>query len=144
MSHAAHVGPFPSHQTEQLDGRGRIEIFCNFIGCNWRNLNIGTKIENSCKHQGGRLQFSLFLSSFFFWDNLVFIITFGYLLLCFPKPSKIVRGSNFYFSRLFLLLCLPFVPLWQKRGVIFIFGPGMYFPNRSSDFCPRMAKGGVC
>jgi hypothetical protein len=31
---AQHVGSLPSHQTEQLDGRGRIENFCNFIGCN--------------------------------------------------------------------------------------------------------------
>jgi hypothetical protein len=45
---------------------------------------------------------------------------------------------GFYFS------VLPFVPLWQKGGVILIFWTGNVFPNRSSDFCPRMAKGGVC
>jgi hypothetical protein len=33
-SRAARVGAFSSHQTEQLDGRGWIEIFCNFLGCN--------------------------------------------------------------------------------------------------------------
>jgi len=28
---------------------------------------------------------------------------------------------------LFYYSVLPFVPLWQKGGVIFLFGPGMYF-----------------
>jgi len=46
---------FPSHQTEQLDGRGWIANFCNFLGCNWSNLNIGTKIANWWKHQGSKL-----------------------------------------------------------------------------------------
>jgi len=31
---ARHVGSLPSHQTEQLDGRGWIANFCNFLGCN--------------------------------------------------------------------------------------------------------------
>jgi hypothetical protein len=54
---AAHVGAFPSHQTEQLNGRGWIADFFNFLGCNWINLNIGTKIKNSCKHQGVNCSF---------------------------------------------------------------------------------------
>jgi hypothetical protein len=29
-------------------------------------------------------------------------------------------------------------------GVIFYFWTGNVFPNRSSDFCPKMAKGGIC
>jgi len=41
-----------------------------------------------------------------------------------------------YFFFLALLLCLPFILLRQKGGVIFIFG--------LSCFCPRMAKGRVC
>jgi hypothetical protein len=40
--------------------------------------------------------------------------------------------SHFHFS----------VPLWQKGGVIFDLDRNCIF-NRSSDFCPRMAKGGV-
>jgi hypothetical protein len=35
------------------------------------------------------------------------------------------------------------VPLRQKGGVIFDLDQDCIF-NRSSDFCPRMAKGGVC
>jgi len=38
---------------------------------------------------------------------------------------------------------LPFVLLWQKGGVIFYLERDCIF-NRSSDFCPRMAKWGVC
>jgi len=34
----------------------------------------------------------------------------------------------------------------DKRGeyLLFIFGSRLYFKNRSIDFCPRMAKWGVC
>jgi hypothetical protein len=39
-----------------------------------------------------------------------------------------------------LLLC----PLMIKRGSIFLFWTENVFPNWSSVFCPRMAKGGVC
>jgi hypothetical protein len=42
------------------------------------------------------------------------------------------------------ILCIPFVPLRKKRGVFFYFWTGNVFPNRSSVFCPRMAKWGVC
>jgi len=31
-----------------------------------------------------------------------------------------------------------------KRGSNFCVWTENVFPNRSSDFCPRMAKGGVC
>jgi hypothetical protein len=33
-SRARHMGAFPSHQTEQLDGMGWIANFYNFLGCN--------------------------------------------------------------------------------------------------------------
>jgi hypothetical protein len=76
----------------------------------------------------------------FFWDNLFcFVKTFGYILLCFPGPSETVRGSNFYDS--FYYSILPFVPLWQKGGVIFIFGPGMYFQTGQVIFVPEWPKG---
>jgi hypothetical protein len=38
---------------------------------------------------------------------------------------------------------LPFVPFVTKRGSNFYLGRGCIF-NWSSDFCPIMAKGGVC
>jgi hypothetical protein len=42
---------------------------------------------------------------------------------------------SFYYS------VLPFVPLRQKGGVIFIFGPGMYFQNGQVIFVPEWPKG---
>jgi hypothetical protein len=45
----------------------------------------------------------------------VFILTLGFILLCFPGPSEIVRGSNFYFSWLFYYSVYPF-SLCDKKG----------------------------
>jgi hypothetical protein len=42
---------------------------------------------------------------------------------------------SFYYS------VLPFVHLWQKRGVIYIFGPGMYFQTGQVIFVPEWPKG---
>jgi hypothetical protein len=79
-----------------------------------------------------------------FRDNFFcFVKTFGYILLCFPGPSKTVRGSNFYDSES-LLLCFTLCAFVTKRGSNFYFWTGNVFPNQSSDFCPRMAKVGVC
>jgi hypothetical protein len=63
---------------------------------------------------------SVQLDVFFFCPFLFVCNTVGIILLCFPGPSETVRGSNF---------CD-----WT----------GNVFPNRLSDFFPRMAKGGVC
>jgi len=43
----------------------------------------------------------------------------------------------------FLYFILPFVILRQKGGVFFYLDWDC-ISNRSSDFCPKMAKGGVC
>jgi len=43
----------------------------------------------------------------------------------------------------FSYFVLPFVLLRQKGGVFFYLDRNYIF-NRSSDFCPKMAKGGVC
>jgi hypothetical protein len=61
----------------------------------------------------------------------------------YPGPSETVRGSNFYCSW-FYYSVLPFVPFVIKRESKFYFWTGNVFPNRSSDFCPRMVKGGIC
>jgi hypothetical protein len=53
------------------------------------------------------------------------------------------QGEVFYYCGL-SKLCLPFVPLRQKRGSIYLFWTENVFLTRSSDFCPRMAKWGVC
>jgi len=53
------------------------------------------------------------------------------------------QGGVFYYCGPSILY-LPFVPLRQKGGVYVWFGLGLYFFIWSSDFCPRMAKGGVC
>jgi hypothetical protein len=62
----------------------------------------------------------------------------------YPGPSETVRGSNFYYRWFLLLLCFTLCPFVTKRGSNFYFWTGNVFPNRSSYFCPRMAKGGVC
>jgi len=62
----------------------------------------------------------------------------------YPGPSETVRGSNFYSSYVLLLLCFTLFPFVTKRGSNFYFLTRNVFPNQSSDFCPRMAKGVVC
>jgi len=64
---------------------------------------------------------------------LLFIITVELILLCFPGPSETVRGSNFYFSRLFYHSVYPLSLCPKKGGVIFLW-TGNVFPNWSSDF----------
>jgi hypothetical protein len=61
----------------------------------------------------------------------------------YPGPSETVRESNFYSSYVLLLLCFTLCPFVTKKGSNFYFWTGNVFPNRSSDFCPKMAKGGV-
>jgi hypothetical protein len=62
-----------------------------------------------------------------FSSCLCFAKLFDLYYFVYPGPSETVRGSNFYWGVLFYYSVLPFVPLWQKGGVIFLFGPGMYF-----------------
>jgi hypothetical protein len=52
-----------------------------------------------------------------------------------PLGGVILIIVGFYYS------VLPFV---TKKGSNFWVWTGNVFSNRSSDFCPRMAKGGVC
>jgi hypothetical protein len=44
---------------------------------------------------------------------------------------------GFYYS------VLPFVPLWKKWGVIFIFGPVMYFQTGQVIFVPDSQRGSL-
>jgi hypothetical protein len=53
-------------------------------------------------------------------------------------------GGVIFIYSLFLLPCFTLCPFVTKRGSNFYSWTGNVFPNRSSDFCPRMAKGGVC
>lgn len=52
-----------------------------------------------------------------------------------PLGGVIFMTVSFYYS------VLPFVSLWQKGGVIFIFGPGMYFQTGQVIFVPEWPKG---
>jgi hypothetical protein len=88
----------------------------------------------------------------FFFFFFPFSLMFSFLLFVklidlyysvYPGPSETVRGSNFYDSW-FLLLYFTLCPFVTKRGSNFNFWIKNVFLNRSSDFCPRMAKGGVC
>jgi hypothetical protein len=54
----------------------------------------------------------------------------------------ILLVSNFSNCDFSLILCLPFVSLRQKGEEYFLFWSGKVFPNQSSVFCSRMAKGG--
>jgi len=86
----------------------------------------------------------LFLLSFFILEHFItfsVVITLGFILLCFPGPSETVRGSNFYFSWLILLLCFTLCPFVTKRGSNFYFGPGMYFQTVQVIFVPEWPKG---
>jgi hypothetical protein len=65
------------------------------------------------------------------WTN----ITLFTLVLLRPLGGVIFVMVGFHYS------ILPFV---TKRGSNFYFWTGNVIPNRSSDFCPKMAKGGVC
>jgi hypothetical protein len=81
---------------------------------------------------------SLFSYCFGFWN--VFVC--GYYYPVYPCPSKTLRGSNF--CMVFLLtLFYPLSFCDKKGGVIFYLDRDCIF-NQSSDFCPIMAKGGVC
>jgi prolipoprotein diacylglyceryltransferase len=59
----------------------------------------------------------------FLFDNLLHLLNFWILLLCYPCPSETFRGSNFcvfdsYYSPL---------SLYDKKGEYFYFGPELYF-----------------
>jgi hypothetical protein len=63
---------------------------------------------------------TLLLSPYSAVFQTFFLIIVELILLCFPGPSETVRGSNFM-TVSFYYFVLPFVPLRQKGGVIFIF-----------------------
>jgi len=52
-----------------------------------------------------------------------------------------LRGSNYFV--VFLILCFTLCPLVTEMWSIFDLDRDC-ISNWSSDFCPRMAKGGVC
>jgi hypothetical protein len=66
----------------------------------------------------------VFVSSYvdlsFCWDTLLLFLLFWILVIV-----------------VFFILCLPFVLLWQKGGVFFVFGPGMYFQTDQVFFVPE-------
>jgi hypothetical protein len=86
-----------------------------------------------------RLYLCWFLSPLMFSSAICFVYIFVELLNLYYTVSRILLrslgGVIFYFSWLCLLLCLSFVPLWQKGGVIFIL---------DRDCISKPAKGGVC
>jgi hypothetical protein len=50
----------------------------------------------------------------------------------------------FVLVMVFLLYYVYSLSFCDKKGEYFLFWTGNVLPNRSSVFCPRMAKGGVC
>jgi hypothetical protein len=84
-----------------------------------------------------QLDVSLFRPSFLFVKLVNFITLLTLLLL---RPL----GGVIFIYNWFLLLCFTLCPFVTKMGSNFYSWTGNVFPNRSSDFCPRMAKWGVC
>jgi len=64
---------------------------------------------------------------------------------CWHLCTHFIFRSHFSFSIfmtvVFCYSVLLFVPLWQKGGVIFIFGPGMNFQTGQVIFVPEWPKG---
>jgi hypothetical protein len=79
------------------------------------------------QHQGSDHEGVLSVVSLFFF---FFIMYFDTLLFSLSYFHGFLNHYGLFY------LCLPFVLLRQKRGVILIFG--------ISRFCPLMAKGRVC
>jgi hypothetical protein len=99
----------------------------------WEVSLIGERVEQSqidIRESVLRVFVALFICSYFV---VVVSKQFIFMRLC-------VFLYQWFFSNTLFSLC-PFV---TKRGSIFYFWTGNVFPNRSTDFCPKMAKGGVC
>jgi len=72
---------------------------------------------------------------------------FGFLLCWFELLMRhftiILVVLNFSNCGFLLFYVYP-LSFWDKNGGYFVFWTENVFPNRSSVFCPRMAKGEVC
>jgi hypothetical protein len=60
----------------------------------------------------------------------------------YPCPVETSRESILVLWTFYTLFTL--CPFETKKGEYVAFWTGNVFLTRSSDFCPRMAKGGVC
>jgi hypothetical protein len=112
---------------------------CIILTCSLTDISDGYTCVSYYTCEEPYLVAFLFLATFSVHVSLIFRLYYS----IYPGPSETVRGSNFcygWFSLLYFTLC-PFV---TKMGSNFYFWTGNVFPNQSSDFCPRMAKGGAC
>jgi hypothetical protein len=82
----------------------------------------------------------VFLSLF----SKLFPFSFSFSFLTIYLAFRTVFGFWFLVFFLKKKSVLPFVLLWQKWGVFFFYLAWDCIFNWSSDFCSRMAKGGVC
>lgn len=78
----------------------------------------------------------IFILFIFCWNSWIFYYS------VYPSPSETFRGSDFW-CVWFLLLCFTLCHFVTKMGNSLYLHRDCIF-NRSSDFCPRMAKRGVC
>jgi hypothetical protein len=65
---------------------------------------------------------------------------FVLMLLLFKNNLSLWDFVYFYTNGFSLILCLPLVLLRQKRGVFFIFGPGIYFQTGQVIFVSEWPK----
>jgi hypothetical protein len=80
---------------------------------------------------------AIFVFQSVFFDKLLNLYYSVSRVLLRPLGGVIFMTVSFYYS------ILPFVPLRQKGGVIFILDREC-ISKPVKYFCPRMAKGGVC
>jgi hypothetical protein len=85
------------------------------------------------------MYFETFLSFSYFAETPRYFITLFTMVLLRSLGGVIFDVVDFYF----FLLCLTLCRFVTKRGSNFYLDRDCIF-NRSSDCCPRMAKGGVC
>jgi hypothetical protein len=82
-----------------------------------------------------------------FCFNFCYFLLFVKLVTIYYSVSRVLLrplGGVIFILVGVYLLCFTLCPFVTKRGSNFYFWTGNVFPNRSSDFCHRMAKGGVC
>jgi hypothetical protein len=82
-------------------------------------------------------QFSIFL---LFWILKRFCLWIFYTLF----TLDLLRHQRGYFITMVFLYSVYHLSFWDKNGEYVSFWTGNVFLNQSSDFCPKMAKMGVC
>jgi hypothetical protein len=118
----------------------QIQPFHGFLSVTWFQwISRIWYLEDLCSSLLGHLQTLLYFPIVL--DFRMFL-SVDFIYFVYPCLVETSRGSIFI-TMVFLILCFTLCPFETKRGSIFYLD-WECISNRSSDFCPRMAKGGVC